>query len=126
MLLASDCRVQCPEWGAVVDVPWIGEPEDRRAQCPTCGWSITAGEYHASFAHRDLNGIGAREAFALYVDRFPQLTSYGERMMSIDRLVHAVHTTGGLAARNLFEGRPRDVIATLDALAARGAVGGTS
>ena len=35
----------------------------------------------------------------------------------IDRLVHAVHTGGGLAARNLLEGRPREVLAVLDSLA---------
>jgi hypothetical protein len=39
-------------------------------------------------------------------------------MLLIDRLVHAVHTTGGLAARNAFEGRPRKVVEALDALAA--------
>jgi hypothetical protein len=40
-------------------------------------------------------------------------------MLAIDRLVHTVHVTGGLAARNLFEGRAREVVATLDELAAR-------
>jgi hypothetical protein len=115
VLLVCDSQVSCPACGAVVDVPWIGEPEDRLARCASCGWSTTAGEYHASFEHRDLNGAGAREAFARYVDRFPQLTTYGEKMRAIDGLVHAVHTTGGLAARNLFEGRARDVIAALAA-----------
>jgi hypothetical protein len=41
-------------------------------------------------------------------------------MLLIDRLVHAVHTTGGVTARNLLEGRPRQVLATLDALAGSG------
>ena len=82
-----------------------------------CGWSITAADYHASFRHRDLYGIGAREAFADYVARFPRLTTYAEKMLAIDRLVHAVHRSGNLAARNLFEGRARDVVAKLDALA---------
>jgi hypothetical protein len=77
-----------------------------------------AEDYHATFEHRDLNGAGAREAFADYVTRFPRLTSYAEKMLAIDRLVHAVHRTGGVAARNLFEGRARQVLATLDSLAA--------
>jgi ribosomal protein L37AE/L43A len=118
VLLVTDSKVACPDCGTTFAVPWIGEPADRISACPGCGWSITAEEYHATFEHRDLNGAGAREAFAEYVTRFPHLAAYGEKMLAIDRLVHAVHTTGGVAARNLFEGRARDVLATLDALAA--------
>ena len=69
--------------------------------------------------HRDLNGAGAREAFAEYVERFPRLKTYEEKLLAIDRVVHAVHRTGNLAARNLFEGRARLVIEQLDALAGR-------
>ena len=118
VLLVSDSEVVCPECGTTFDVPWIGQPSEQTSTCPTCGWSITAREYHAGFEHRDLNGAGAREAFAEYVSRFPRLTTYGEKMLAIDRLVHAVHKTGGVAARNLFEGRAREVLATLDAIAA--------
>jgi hypothetical protein len=118
VLLVSDGKIICPDCGATFGVPWIGEPEDRVSICPECSWSISAGAYHASFEHRDLNGVGAREAFADYVAGFPRLTTYSEKMMAIDRLVHAVHKTGGLAARNLFEGRARTVVAALDALSA--------
>jgi hypothetical protein len=62
VLLVSDSRVLCPGCGADVHVRRIGEPEDRTARCPSCAWSITAGEYHASFEHRDLNGTGGRAA----------------------------------------------------------------
>jgi hypothetical protein len=81
-----------------------------------------AGAYHASWRHQDLRGSNARSAFAAFVEQFPQATTYSERMLLIDRLVHAVHTTGGLAARNLFEGRPRPVLRMLDDLAASSAV----
>jgi hypothetical protein len=40
-------------------------------------------------------------------------------MLLIDRLVHAVHAGGGVAARNLLEGRPRQVLASMDTLATR-------
>jgi predicted Zn-ribbon and HTH transcriptional regulator len=118
VLLVSDSKAVCPDCGTTFAVAWIGEQGEHPSSCPTCGWRITAADYHASFEHRDLNGAGARDAFAEYVAGFPRLTTYAERMMAIDRLVHAVHTTGGLAARNLFEGRARDVLATLDSLAA--------
>jgi predicted RNA-binding Zn-ribbon protein involved in translation (DUF1610 family) len=118
VLLVSDSKIVCPQCGKTFHVPWIGERSDRESACADCGWTLTAQEYHASFKGRDLNGVGAREAFATYVARFPRLTTYGDRMLAIDRLVHAVHTTGGLAARNLFEGRAREVVARLDSLAA--------
>jgi ribosomal protein L37AE/L43A len=117
VLLVSDSRVACPSCGNRFDVPWIGQPHDRVATCTRCAWSITAGAYHASFEHRDLNGVGAREAFAEFVERYPRLRSFRAKMLAIDRLVNAVHTTGGVAARNLFEGRARQVLATLDAIA---------
>jgi ribosomal protein L37AE/L43A len=117
VLLVTHSRVICPDCGTTFDVPWIGQPDDRVSICPKCGWSITSGEYHRTFEHRDLNGAGAREAFAAYVSRFPRLRTYREKMMAIDRLVHTVHKTGGVAARNLFEGRARLNLQTLDALA---------
>lgn len=120
VLLVSDSKVACPECGTTFEVPWIGEPDELVSTCPGCGWSVSAGDYHATFRHQDLYGVGAREAFAAYAARFPRLTTYPEKMLAIDRLVHAVHQSGNLAARNLFEGRARDVVATLDALAASG------
>jgi len=117
VLLVSDSRAACPECRTAFEVPWIGQPEERPATCPGCGWRVTAGEYHASWRHHDLLGGNARSAFAAFVERFPAAATYEERMLLIDRLVHAVHTTGGLAARNLFEGRPRRVVQMLDALA---------
>jgi hypothetical protein len=117
VLLVTDSKVICSDCRATFDVPWIGQSVDRVSTCPKCGWSITSGEYHRTFEHRDLNGAGAREAFAAYVSRFPRLRTYPEKMMAIDRLVHAVHKTGGVAARNLFEGRARLTLQTLDALA---------
>lgn len=116
VLLVSDSQARCPQCSTVVAVPWIGRPSDDRVECPACGWSITAGEFHATFEHQDLSGGGAREAFEEFVNRFPRLKSYSEKMIAIDRLVNAVHTTGGVAARNLFEGRARKVLATLQAI----------
>ena len=118
VLLVSDSKIVCPQCGTTFQVAWIGERSDQESACDECGWTITAHEYHASFKGRDLNGVGAREAFVAYLARFPRLTTYRDRMLAIDRLVHAVHTTGGLAARNLFEGRAREVVARLDSLAA--------
>ena len=39
-------------------------------------------------------------------------------MLIVNRLVHAVHASGNTVVRNLIEGRPRHVLASLDRLAA--------
>ena len=116
VVMVTASRLACPVCGSEFEVPWIGQPEDRVSTCPGCGWSITAGAYHAGFRHQDLLGH-APAAFSEFVTRYPTARTYAERMLLIDRLVHAVHVTGGAVARNLLEGRPRQVLAQLDALA---------
>jgi len=54
VLMVSASRVACPVCHTVFPVPWVGQPEDRVAPCPGCGWSITADAFHASFRHQDL------------------------------------------------------------------------
>jgi hypothetical protein len=125
ILMVSASQVACPVCHTELTVPWIGQPEDRVSTCPACAWSITAGVFHASFRHRDLLGINAHAAFAEFVALFPAATGYAARVLLIDRIVHAVHTSGGLAARNLLEGNPRRVLAQLDELAGTGRAIGT-
>ena len=50
----------------------------------------------------------------------PAARTYAERMLLIDRLIHRVRRSGASAARNPFEDLPRQVLATLDALAGSG------
>jgi hypothetical protein len=119
VLLVSDSRLRCPVCQTEFAVPWVGQPVDRRAACPACGWALTAGAFHASFRHHDLLGANARAAFAMFVERYPGAGGYRARMLLVDSLVHAVHSSGGPAARNLLEGQPRRVLALLDALAGR-------
>ncbi len=119
VLLVSDSRVACVECGAEFEVRWIGQPASTESCCRGCGWAISAGEYHTSFEHQDLLGINARSAFAEFVAELPGARGYRARMLLVDRLVHAVHVGGNTVARNLVEGRPREVMARLDALAQR-------
>jgi hypothetical protein len=119
VLRVSQSRIVCPSCDTEFSVPWIGEPPGRVAACLNCEWSITAGEFHASFEHRDLWGINAHAAFSRFVTDYPRAEGYQARMLSVDRIVHALHTSGNFAARNILEGRPRQVLATLDALASK-------
>src|ERR1044071_7259160 len=54
VLPVSDSKAVCPECGTTFEVPWIGEPDELVSTCPGCGWSTTAGDYHATFHHQDL------------------------------------------------------------------------
>jgi hypothetical protein len=119
VLAVSDSLLSCPVCHTVFEVLWIGQPADRLVSCPDCGWSISAGVYHASFEHHDLLGLNARGAFARYVEDYPRARRYPERMLIVDRLIHAVHASGNTVVRNLIEGQPRQVLATLDQLAAQ-------
>jgi hypothetical protein len=116
VLMVTASRVACPLCQTEFPVPWIGQPPERVPTCPQCGWQITAAAFHASIRHRDLSGH-APTAFTAFVTRFPQATSYAERMRLIDRVVHALHVSGGVTARNVLEGPPRRVLALLDELA---------
>jgi hypothetical protein len=63
-----------------------------------------------------LLGANARAAFAEFSEQYAVARTYPQRMLLIDRLVHAVHRSANLAARNLIEERPRQVLAVLDEL----------
>ena len=117
VLMVSDSRVDCPACGTQMQVPWIGHRADEVSSCPSCGWSVTAGVFHASFEHQDLLGMNALADFIAFVTQYPRAQGYRERMLLVDRLLHAVHVGGNPAVRNLVEGRPRDVLDRLDHLA---------
>jgi hypothetical protein len=111
----------CPYCSTEFLVRWLGEAADVRSSCPVCGWSTTAGQYHQSWEHRDLNGHS--EEFARYLEELPTVRSYAERMRLVDRLVHAAHVAsgcggvGGMVFRNLLEGDRRKIKQALDQLA---------
>jgi hypothetical protein len=65
-----------------------------------------------------LLGSNARGAFTRFIQHYSRAQTYAERMLIVDRLVHAVHASGNTVVRNLMEGHPRNVLATLDRLAA--------
>jgi len=118
VLAVSDSLLRCPLCQTEFEVPWIGQPTDSTAKCPNCNRSVSAGAYHARFEHQDLLGGNARGAFQTFVADYPEAGSYPERMLIIDRLVHAVHVSGNTVVRNLIEGRPHQVLAILDRLGA--------
>lgn len=124
-------RVRCPRCDArgretIIERPprASGDVRDGVIACDVCGWQVTWGDYSRSFRRRQLNAGGAVSAFDAYLQRYPLARTPKERLLAIDRLIHAFHysLTGrpDLPSRpvgvNLIEGRLTDVIAFLNAL----------
>jgi hypothetical protein len=113
-------RAACRRCGTIIE--HNGQKEARLA-CATCGWETTWGAYFKSYQHRQLVGGNAFPAFADFIERWPKLRSPSDKLLAIDKLVHACHASArhpGLArpaAVNLIEGKARELIAFLDRIA---------
>ncbi|MBN1583526.1 MAG: hypothetical protein JXA89_22645 [Anaerolineae bacterium] len=101
-----------------------GDARDELLVCPQCGWQITWGEYRLSFKHKQLHSGGATEWFEDYVQAYPRARTAREKMLAIDRLIHAFHYSlrrqPDLPTRpacvNLIAGKVTDVVQFLDEL----------
>ena len=129
IVLASTGRVKCPVCGAIVPVKLRDElrsaeaAADREARCPQCAWGTTVGAWAASWRHRELHAGWGLPAIEAYHDHYLQAGTPRERMLLIDRLLHAFHqdlrnASGHRSvAHNLVEGNHRQALALLDDLA---------
>lgn len=115
-------RVSCPHCHHVIVCPSGRWSQQVPIVCPECAWQVTFGQWRDSWRHRDLHGGNAMPAFRAFVEQWEQATSPCERMLLIDRLIHAFHWSlrqnqpFGPAGRNLIEGKYDEVVAFLDRL----------
>jgi len=112
---------RCPHCAEKLDNAW-NVPRDRTMSCPACGWRSTWAAYHSSYKRRRIHAGRARPFFTAFLSEFPRCRTPQEKMLAIDRLVHAVHEseTGRCtrpAAENLLEGKREEIVAFLDRLA---------
>ncbi len=88
--------------------------------CSNCGWSIPWALYHQSYRSKQLFGANAVEIFQRYHMVFPLTHKANEKMLLIDRLIHAFHVgiqdIGRPVGANLIEGSLAEVIRFLDQL----------
>lgn len=118
---ASNGRATCPRCEHTIAHQGAGgTPLDEVLHCPHCGWEITWGAYFKSYQHKQLHGGGAVDMFEDYVKRFPIASSARDKMLAIDRLIHAYHweliNPTRPVAVNLIGGSMRNVIALLEEL----------
>lgn len=91
-------RLRCPRCRAAIQRrgrPDRPQDDAEEVRCGTCGWATTARAYRATYRGKQLLGENALPAFDTFLRDFQRATSPQEKMLAIDRLIHAVH--GGLA-----------------------------
>lgn len=126
--LVTRQALECPRCGTEMRAcepgSWKLLPGALVCPAPGCGWETTAGEWAASWRHRDLLGSAAVPAVEAYLRDYPRAKTPEARMLCIDQFIHAFHISlrTGLASRsfanNLIEGSHLQVIAFLDRLSA--------
>lgn len=130
IMMGSQCEVGCPVCGERFSlVQDDASGGDNPVACPGegCSWSVTLSEYKDSRRHRDLGEGAALVAFEQYVKGYAAARSAAEKMLAVDRLIHAFHwdlkdkVPNRLAANNLMEGSQQQVCDFLDQLSARDA-----
>jgi hypothetical protein len=112
---------RCPQCAQKLEGIWRG-PRERTISCPACGWESTWAAYHSSYKRRRIHGGRAYPFFLKFLADFPKCRTPQEKMLAIDRLIHAVHEGAekiwtSPAASNLIEGKRAEVVAFLDRLA---------
>ena len=90
--------------------------------CPSCGWSTPWKAYKRSYKGKRIHGGRAYAFFLTYMDEWLQARGPREKMLAIDRVIHALHESANQvwtlpASVNLIEGSFEEVIAFLDDLA---------
>jgi hypothetical protein len=107
-----ECREKCQ----------IGEGKNPTIICSACGWSTSWEAYKRSYKGKRIHGGRAYEFFLTYMDEFRRARGPRQKMLAIDRVVHALHESLNQvwttpASVNLIEGTRDEVIAFLDSLA---------
>lgn len=124
---ASTGKVKCPRCGELVrrvrnrDLPM----KERVLECE-CGWEATWGTFLKSYQRKQLHGGAAFPFFLEFLERWPNQRTPRDKLLEIDRLVHALHvnviedkeiTFARAAAVNVIEGKLKDVVELLEELA---------
>lgn len=123
VIQVSRAEVECPLCGAVIAIGFGRPDPDAVIPCPSseCDWSTTARRWHDSWSGRQLNGSRALPFFEEFAADYPRAADHRQRMLLIDRLLHAFHwfldAPSRSVANNLIEGSHDQVLALLDGLA---------
>lgn len=122
---AAEGHVTCPECGERFERTERKYGKQRRDElltCPGCGWQTDWETFHRSYEGKQLVGANALPAVAVFVEGFEKVRKPEQRLLAIDRLVHAFHNQlreqpNRPLAVNLIEGSLQQVVALILGLA---------
>jgi predicted RNA-binding Zn-ribbon protein involved in translation (DUF1610 family) len=116
-------RVTCPRCEHLIDRgATAGAQPDQVVSCPRCGWRVRWRDYFKTYQHKHLVGGGAVTFHQEFVARFERARTPQEKMLAIDRLIHAFHwelvrEPARAAARELIRARSyKELLTFLDGL----------
>ena len=107
----------CPLCGTPLHDPGPPTLKNRIVSCAQCQWEATWHQYHVSYKPHRLHGGRAYPAFLKYLQEYPNCQTPQQKILCIDRLVHAIHGPGSPGGQNVIEGTFTAVRKFLDELA---------
>ena len=113
----------CPECGASLSDPGPWSNRKRILTCVECDWNGSWFHYNQSHSGgQRLHGGRAYDAFLTYLREYPRCRTARDKMLCIDRLIHAIHESSNpehnlVAAHNVIGGTQQEVRHLLDTLA---------
>lgn len=113
-------RIECPRCTELLVNDGKGPSRSKQYPllCAKCGWQMLWGEYHKSFQGQQLRGQNFEPELNHFLQHFPKARTPSDKMVLIDRLIHAVHKgTAKPAAVNLLSGSAGQLAVFLDGLA---------
>ena len=112
--------IRCPLCSALVLEDGQGPARDKQQllHCRACDWQMLWGDYFRTFQGKQLRGKNFEPDLDHFIEHFPKARTPSQKMLLIDRLIHAVHkATGKPAAVNLLAGTASKLSLFLDDLA---------
>jgi hypothetical protein len=115
-------RVKCPRCGQIIVRPGGPSERDVHITCGSCTWSVRWTDYLKTYQDKRLHGGGAVPFFEAFITQFGTACSPCEKMLAIDRLIHAFHwelvqNPGRTVATNLIYAKnKREILTFLDTL----------
>ena len=113
-------RIECPQCATLVLEDFQGPSRDKQhlLHCRKCDWQMLWGEYLKTFQGKQLRGQNFEPELKYFLEHFPKARTSAQKMLLIDRLIHAVHKgTAKPAAVNLLSGKAGQLALFLDKLA---------
>ena len=95
MLLVSQAMRGNPPCPSCEATAQVDEGANAFARCAKCGWVCPWALYQKTYQRKNLGAAGLEPFISEFVRRFPATSSYRQRVVLIDALIHRFHWESG-------------------------------